>query len=74
MATPNQMPRKNNAAHQAILAGLLATKPVSWVKKTWNEEKKYVDTVKVAHEEPRHPLARNFSAENIERLAKRWLR
>lgn len=74
MATPNQMPRNNNPIHQAIIAGLTAIKPAGWVKKTWNDETKDVDTVKVNHIEPRFPLARNFSDENIERLAKRWLK
>ena len=74
MTTPNAMPRKANPLHQQILAGLIEAKPVSWVKKTWNDERKDVDTVKVNHVEPRFPLARNVSAENIDRIAKRWLR
>lgn len=73
MATPNQMPRTTNKLHQQVLSGLLATKPTSWVKKTWNDEKKDVDTVKVSGVEPRNALARNVSDENIDRAARRWL-
>lgn len=71
MATPNQMPNKNKIRQQ-ILAGLIETKPASWNKKVWNDEKKTVDEVKVAHQGLRYPLAQNVSEQTVERAAKRW--
>ncbi|AIW02958.1 hypothetical protein KIY87_gp37 [Mycobacterium phage Malec] len=75
--TPNAMPKKGNVIHQQILSGLLATKPVSWARKTIVKGKDGKDEVvktTVTNQEPRFALARNVSEENIDRIAKRWLR
>ncbi|QTF81487.1 hypothetical protein SEA_TARSUSIV_63 [Mycobacterium phage TarsusIV] len=76
MATPNAMPKKANVIHQQILSGLLATKPVSWARKTLVKVDGKEEVVKttVTHQEPRFALARNVSDENIDRMAQRWLR
>ncbi|AIK67781.1 hypothetical protein AVV38_gp38 [Mycobacterium phage Piro94] len=76
MATPNAMPKKANVIHQQILSGLLATKPVSWARKTLVkvDGKEAVVKTTITHQEPRFPLARNVSDENIDRMARRWIR
>ena len=70
MTTPNAMPRNNNQIKQAVLSGLIATKPATWKKKVWNDETKSVDEVKVSHEALRFPLAQNVSELNVERAAR----
>ncbi|AZS08265.1 hypothetical protein PBI_IRONMAN_64 [Mycobacterium phage IronMan] len=76
-ATPNAMPKRANVIHQQILSGLLATKPVSWARKTLVKDKdgkEQVVKTTVTNQEPRFALARNVSDENIDRMAGRWLR
>ena len=76
MPTPNQMPAKANPLHQQLLAGLIATKPVSWVKKTLGKDadgKETVESTKVTHEGLRFPLAQNVSDFNVNVLARRWV-
>ncbi|APC43212.1 hypothetical protein SEA_JAAN_65 [Mycobacterium phage Jaan] len=75
-ATPNAMPKRANVIHQQILSGLLATKPVTWARKTFvkvGDKEELVKTT-VTNQEPRFALARNVSDENIDRMAGRWLR
>ncbi|AXH48836.1 hypothetical protein SEA_STEAMY_62 [Mycobacterium phage Steamy] len=78
MATPNAMPKRTNPLHQQILAGLLATKPVSWIHKSIDPEspdpkKPRVIETKVVGRGLVNALAANVSDANIERAAKRWI-
>ena len=78
MATPNSMPRKANPLHLQILSALIETKPVSWVKRTLDPnsdpKKPVVNKTTVAGFEVVSALAQNVSSENIDRIAKRWIR
>ena len=77
MPTPNQMPTKANPLHQQILAGLIETKPVSWVKKTLSKDddgKETVESTKVTHHGLRFPLAQNVSDLNVNRSAKGFIK
>lgn len=76
MATPNQMPKKNNTLHQQVLAGLIETRDASWNRKVIrkdDEGKEVVDTVKQKREALRFPLAANLSDANVQIVAERWL-
>jgi len=75
--TPNAMPRKANPIHQQILGGLIATKPVSWDHKILvkgKDDKEQVVKTKVTGTALRFPLAQNVSDENVDRMARRWIR
>ena len=77
MPTPNQMPTKANTLHQQILAGLIETKPVPWVKKTLSKDddgKETVESTKVTHQGLRFPLAQNVSDLNVNRAAKGFIK
>ncbi|AXH46802.1 hypothetical protein SEA_ACOLYTE_59 [Mycobacterium phage Acolyte] len=77
MATPNQMPRKTNPLHQQILSGLLATKPVTSTFKKLvkgTDGKTEVAETKVTRQGLRSPLSQNVAEENVDRMARRWLR
>ena len=68
--------KKANRTHQQLRAGLIETKPTSWERKALSKDEEgneIVNTVKVAHDALRFPLARNVSEENVERAARRWL-
>ncbi|ASZ75496.1 hypothetical protein KIW74_gp32 [Mycobacterium phage Kimona] len=76
-ATPNSMPRKANPLHQKVLAGLIETKPFSWSQKKLGKDKdgkEVVNKVKVTGTALRYPLAQNVSEDNVERIARRWVR
>ena len=77
MTNPNAMPRKNNQLHQQLLAGLIATKPDVWNRKTLVDPS---DPKSDVLKTPRtrmvlvHPLAQNVSELNVERASQRWVR
>jgi hypothetical protein len=76
MATPNAMPKKVSPIHQQILAGLLATKPASWVHKTDVTPAERQPTIverTITRQALRFPLAQNVSDLSIERAARVWL-
>jgi len=77
MITPNAMPRKANALHQQLLAGLIATKPEVWNRKTLvdpEDPKSDVAKTRVTRQLLSNPLAQNVSELNVDRAAQRWLR
>jgi hypothetical protein len=72
------MPRKANALHQQILGKLIETKLVSWTHKSIDPaspdpKKPLIIETKVTGTEFTG-LARNVSNENVDRLAKRWIK
>jgi hypothetical protein len=59
----------------AILGGLIETHPASRKHKVWDAEAGgVVETTISTGNALRFPLAQNVSAENVERLARRWAR
>ncbi|AMS01054.1 hypothetical protein SEA_CHANGELING_65 [Mycobacterium phage Changeling] len=77
MATPNAMPKRTNPLHQQMLSALLATKPVTTTFKKVSKDsngKELVTETKVTRQGLRFPLAQNVSDENVDRMARRWLR
>ncbi|AGR46480.1 hypothetical protein ODIN_66 [Mycobacterium phage Odin] len=79
MTTPNAMPRKANQMHQQVIGDLIKTRPTTWTQKTIDPEspdpkKPRVIETKRKGSELSAGLARNVSAENVDRAAKRWLR
>lgn len=78
--TPNQMAPKidrTNPLHLSLLSNLLATKPVSWIRKTLvpnpkDAEKPLVVETKITGSELRYPLARNVSELSVDRAARKW--
>ena len=78
MPTPNAMPRKANGLHQQVLAGLIFTKPASWTQKTIDPaspDPKEPRVIKTKHSGREVTgLARNVSTENVDRLARRWIK
>ncbi|ALF00936.1 hypothetical protein SEA_SERENITY_69 [Mycobacterium phage Serenity] len=78
MTTPNAMPRKANPLHQQVLGALIKTKPTVWTHKridptSPDPRKPRVLETKV-HGREFTGLARNVSEENVDRIAKRWMR
>ncbi|AGK85828.1 hypothetical protein Chy1_0061 [Mycobacterium phage Chy1] len=78
MTTPNAMPRKANPLHQQVLGALIKTRPTVWTHKAIDPEspdpkKPRVIETKV-HGREVTGLARNVSEENVDRLAKRWIK
>lgn len=71
---PNQMPSKPSNLRQQLLAGLIETKPTSWSRKEWDDEKKEERTVAVTRDSLKFPLAQNVSSANVDALAKRWIK
>lgn len=77
MTTPNAMPKQTNKIRQQVLGSLIDSKPASRTVKTLAKDadgKEIVKETKVSRQELRNPLAYNVSEENVERLAKRWLK
>lgn len=67
---------KANLVRQQILAGLVATRPTSWVHKKLidkSDPKSKVTKTRVTHTELVNPLAQNMSDANLNILARRWL-
>lgn len=74
---PSAMPKRVNPIHQQILAGLLATVPVSWTHKTDvtpNEKKPTIVERKITTQALTFPLAQNVSEENVESASRRWMK
>ncbi|AFL47899.1 hypothetical protein SEA_LITTLEGUY_62 [Mycobacterium phage LittleGuy] len=67
---------KMNIIHQQALAALIATKPVSWDRKSLVKDengKESVVKTKVTREGLRFPLAQNVSEFNVDLAARRWV-
>lgn len=67
---------KANLIHQQLLSGLIATKAVSWDRKTLSKDKdgkEVVNTTKVTRQGLRFPLAQNVSEFNVNRAARAWV-
>lgn len=67
---------KANLIHQQLLAGLIATKPVTSTFKSLAKDKDGKETVvsrKVTRQGLRYPLAQNVSEANVDLAAKRWI-
>lgn len=76
--TPNAMPRKVSPIRIAILGGLIETRPASRKHKVWdadanNGKGDVVQTTISTGTALRYPLAQNVSAENVDRLSRRWI-
>jgi hypothetical protein len=77
-ATPNALAKsKANPLHQQIVKALDQTRPTSWTHKAIDPEsedprKPRIIETKVAGVELSNGLARNVSAENVERIAERF--
>lgn len=68
---------KPNNIRVAVLDGLISMSPSSWERKTLSKDengKEVVNASKVSRSVLRYPLAQNVSDENVDRLAKRWLK
>ncbi|AGT14317.1 hypothetical protein ADZZY_69 [Mycobacterium phage Adzzy] len=79
MTTPLAMPRKASTIHQQVLGDLIKTRPTTWTHKTLDPtspdpKKPRVLETKRKGTELVAGLARNVSAENVDRIAKRWMR
>ena len=76
MPTPNQMPKKPSKLRQQIVAGLIATKPSSWDRKSISKDedgKEIVTTRRQRHDALKFPFAQNMSDDAVDRLSERWL-
>ncbi|BCP36403.1 hypothetical protein MINTMi198_17730 [Mycobacterium intracellulare M.i.198] len=70
---PSAMPRKANVIHQQILSGLLANKTTTRTELRERRDKKGAWTQQeVPVSVP--TLAGNVSEENVDRIARRWIR
>lgn len=74
---PSVMPKNTNKIRQQILGALIDSKTANRTVKALVKDadgKEIFKETKVKRQELRNPLAYNVSEENVERLAKRWLK